>query len=229
MKRSLAAICAVILLSAAMNNDIALAKNTAAIETLHEYGIIYGGERGLEPERYMTCAEFIAAASRMGSEDHASAERSFGDWKEAAMWSAYGLCVNDETYEYVKEHFDEPVTPALAREIMTGMMSPDYITGEEFGYYYWLSGERSGVIRFESLSDIGYDTSVIPEEQYITREEACEMLCEMFYIEYPAVGDYRPCVTIERYTPHGVGIVRELGAEEDIGKELFGKHSSGDL
>lgn len=231
MRKCLAAIFTLMILlfaaSPAMSADTSAAHERTAIEILHENGIINGGEDGLAPERYMTCTEFIAAASRIFNDDYVSTERSFGDWKEAAMWFAIELCANDETYERVKERFDEPITPELAQEIMIGMLSPSYKIGDEFGYHYWLSKEKSGTIRFNGLADIGYDTRIIPNAQYITREEACGMLCEMLYLEYPVIGDYRPSFKIGQYTLYGQEIVCELGTDADIGKDLFGRRPKG--
>ena len=212
-----------IILVIAIPADAALAQERQAIEILYEHGFIKGDGKSLAPERYMTCGEFLITASRICGFDMESA---FGDWRKAALMSAYGLCPESEVYESVTENFDEPITPQLAQDIMIGMLLPPFKDGDIFIYGYDLGTGESGAIIFNGLSEIGYDISVIPHSQHITREEACKMLCELLYLEYPVVGDYRPGgVMVCQYTLYGEEMVFDTEIYPDIypSKNLFGK------
>ncbi len=197
-------------------------QGTTAIEILQENGIIKGDGEGLSPTRYMTCGEFTAAALRLYEDDYEEVEHSMGDWKETVLLYRGSFSIGAEDFEKI---FDKPIDPETAQKILLSFLNPQIQNGTHIGYSYWTGNGNTVILSFNGLSDLGYDMNVIPTAEFITREQGCRMLCELLYLEYPVVGDYKSCVYIAQYTLNGREIVCELSGDSIL-EYKFGNRSN---
>ncbi len=197
-------------------------KENDCVDLLVENNILRGDEGGLRLDDAITYGEFLTVAERMyyGIEAYSEIEEQFLDWKERVLSYSAAMSFDEFTYEQIAENFDRPITHELAEKILMYMLEPSYIYEDNMIYMYSGKNGRTTILSFKGLDELGYDMTVVPDTEYITREQACKMFCALMDIYYPVIGDYRQCVSIGQYTLSGGTVIRDV-EEADISKEFF--------
>ncbi len=221
MKNVMKVFMIIILLATVLPNT-AFSEEPEAIQIMYDAGIIKGDDRGPAPERYISYGEFLTVAERMyyGIEAYSEMEEQFLDWKEGVLSYSAALSFDEFTYEQIAKNFDCPITHEFAEKILMYMLEPSYIYEDNMIYIYYGKNGRTTVLSFKGLGELGYNMTVVPDTEYITREQACKMFCALMDIYYPVIGDYRPCISIGQYTFSGGAVICEV-EETDISKEFF--------
>ncbi len=176
----------------------------SAIDILYSNGIVRGDGNSLAPERYITYGEFAAINGRIFNarngvyddmehyvmtHDLKEGETEAEKWKRLVLWTCGGM-YTPEQLSVVSDNFYERITTDFAVELILAAFNGNSFNSEAYGL---------------SLDDFGYRTETIPKAQYLTRAQACEMICEMLYLEFPRPEDYdaRLKYSVHQYTLQG--------------------------
>lgn len=172
------------------------AETDSAIDILYSNGVVRGDGNDLTSQRYITYGEFAAITGRIfEANNYEYIERAIGpeNWEHITIESC-GSSYTKEQLLTIKNHFYDNITTEFATELILTALK-----GRSFSIYTY----------YMELEDFGYRTEIIPDTLYLTREQACEMICEMLYLEFPQIEDYDGSVryVVHQYTLDGVVIV----------------------
>ena len=223
-------------------NVTAFAGENRAIDFLSDAGIVRGSGSDVLSEDYITYGEFATILGRIykgadkyekslswagehfetfcktyrgiKSDEEALNLAAVGDvWKEYTVSVCIDIFSTEEMVNTIDEKFYEKISPDFAAEMLRMMFISYYVV------YY----QGKYMIPNIPLSAFGYDMSLIPDGEYVTRDQAAEMAAGILYIAVsrPAGCWYpEPAWSLFQYTLDGPKYLLDGGsfyADKGIG------------
>lgn len=190
----------------------AFAEEIKAVDFLYEAGVVRGNGNGdIATEDYITYGEFATILSRIykGADNYEKAlNLHIGSeaWKECTLNISENIFRTDKMINTISEKFYEKISPDFASEMLRLMFIHSYVECYKGEYH----------IPEVTLSDFGYDVSLIPDGEYITRGQACEMAAGILYIAFPTSGCWNAesAWGLSQYTLDGIMYLMDGGTND---------------